>query len=132
DLGSVRRPSGIRRQHVVDLAEVVRGHNAGAGDRKKLGVFGPAVFEAVYRAARDAEGLASANVERPVVNPPGRDAFKPVDRLFKGVVTVWRGHVAAGRNEALEDAQASIRIGGFNEEAHTEGTYLNHFRRCCT
>ena len=74
---------------------------ARARNRKELGVFGPVVVESVDRAARYAEGLARANVERSTVHAPTRDAFEPVDRLLEGVMTVRRRHLAVGRDEAL-------------------------------
>ena len=40
DLRQVRRAPGSRRQDLVDLTEVVRRHDAGAGYRQELGVFG--------------------------------------------------------------------------------------------
>src|SRR5215212_9156781 len=124
DLRQVRRASGMRRQHVVDLTEVVRPHDAGGGYRQELGIFGPVVAESVDRAASYAEGLARANVERPGVHRPSRDAFEPVNRLLEGVVTVRRRHLAIGRNEALEHADAPVRVGSLNHEAHPEGTHL--------
>src|SRR5215203_879833 len=111
DLRWVRRATGIRRQHVVDFTEVARRHNAGAGHRKELGVLSPVVVESMDRTARYAEGLTRANVERPSVDAPSRCAFKPVDRLLEGVMTMRRRHLAVGRNEALEHAHASIRVG---------------------
>src|SRR5829696_8774986 len=94
DLRWVRRPAGSRREHVVDFTEVVRRHNAGAGHRQELRVFSPAVVEAMDRTARYAEGLTRANVERPSVDAPSRCAFKPVDRLLEGVMTMRRRHLA--------------------------------------
>ena len=130
DLRHVRRSAGSRRQHLVDLTEVIRRHDAGARYRKELRILGPVVVEPVDRAARHAQGFTGANVERPTVHRPGRDAVEPVDRLLEGVVAVRRGHRAVGRNEALEDARASVRIGGLDEEANAERTHLNRFRRC--
>src|SRR5829696_1067832 len=129
DLRWVRRATGIRRQDVVDFTEVARRHNAGAGHRKEPGVLSPVVVESMDHTARYAEGLTRANVERPDVHAPSRRAFKPVDRLLEGVVTVWRRHLAVGWDEALEHAHASIRVGSLDQEAHPEGAHLNHLRR---
>src|SRR5436305_10606639 len=83
-------------------------------------------------ATRYAEGLARADLKRPSVNRPGRDPLKSIDRLLEGVVAVWCRHLAVGRNEALEDARAPVRVDGLNQEAHTECTHLDHFGRCWT
>jgi hypothetical protein len=66
--------------------------------------------------------------ERPTVSRPSRGAFEPVDRLLEGVVAVRCRHLAVGGNEALEDARASVRVGGLDQEPHAQGSHLNHFR----
>src|SRR5438552_8350869 len=129
DLRSIRRTSETRPQHLVDLTEVVRAHDAWAGHCQELGVFSPVVVESVHGTARYAQGLAWAHVERPTVHPPSRDALEPVDRLLEGIVTVRHGHRAVCGNEALEDAHASVRVGGLNQEAHAERAHLNHIGR---
>src|SRR3954451_5621887 len=110
--------------------EVVRRHEAGAGYRQELGVFGPVVVEPVDSAARDADGLVGANVEHATVNRPSRDALEPVDRLLEGVVAMRYRHLAIGRYEALEDTRAPIRVGSLDQEVHAEGAHLNDFRPC--
>src|SRR5829696_5828856 len=130
ELGQVRRASGSCRQHLVNLTEVVRRHDAGAGYRQELGVFGPVVVESMDCSTRYAERFAGANVERTALDRPSRGPLEPIDRLLERVVTVRRRHPAVGGNEALEDARASVRISRLDQEAHAEGTHLNHFRRC--
>src|SRR5215212_9729587 len=88
DLRQVRRAPWIRRQHVVDLTEVVRRHDAGGGYREELGVFVPAVVEPVDRASTDADSLAEADLKHPTVDGPSCCALEPVDRLLEGVVAV--------------------------------------------
>src|SRR5206468_1195214 len=46
-----------------------------------------------------------------------------------GVMTVRHRHPAVGRNEALEDARAAVRVGGLDQEADAEGADLNRLFR---
>ena len=55
------------------------------------------IIEAMYRAARDAQGLPGTNLDGLAVDRPGKDALDTVEDLLVGVVLVGR------RRELLPD-----------------------------
>ena len=106
----VGRPSGGGIEHCTDLTEVIGAEHARRDDRERDGVDVAGVVEAVDGAARDADGLAGADVDRSTFDRPGQDALEPVDRLLVAVVTVWSRNLAAGRDVEFEHRDRSGRL----------------------
>src|SRR5215217_350334 len=82
-----------------------------------------------WTAPRGTQNLARCDVDRTVVDRPSRDALEPVDRLLKGIVAMRRRHLAVRRDEALEHADASVRVRGRDKKADAHSAYLNRFPR---
>src|SRR5262245_20842147 len=123
DLGqlrTIRRP--IRRSHHRrDLVEVLRTDGRGRDDAYRLGVLAAVVVETMRGAARDAQRLSGADVERLAADGPGKHPAEAVDRLFVVMVAVGRRHqLLRGWNRELEDRDAATRIFSRDEKSHAE------------
>src|SRR5438067_13424361 len=71
DLAELRwigRALATRRQHLMDLPEVVGTHGPGAGDRQELRVLSASILESVDGAPGDAEGIADTDLDGAAIN----------------------------------------------------------------
>src|SRR3954470_6979542 len=117
DLRWIGRTAIARRQHFVDLTKEVGTHETRARDRQELRVPSASVLESVDGRPGDAEGIADTDLDGAAINRPRGDAVESVDRLLERVVAVRGRHPAVGRDEALEDAHAAIRVRRLYEKA---------------
>src|SRR5436305_4031978 len=125
DLAELRwigRTAATRRQHLMDLGEVVGTHDPGGRDRQELRVLSASVLESVDGAPGDAEGIADTDLDGAAVNGPRGDTLEPVDRLLKRIVAVGGRHPAVGWDEALEDAHAAVGVRCLHEESDAHRT----------
>ena len=99
-----------------EVAEVVGAEDAWSDDRERRGVDIVRVVEVVDGAARDAEHLAGADVDRHTADRPGQDSLQSVDRLLVTVVAVGDGDLRAGGNVELEDCDGAARLLALDQE----------------
>jgi len=81
--------------------EVVGAEDAGGDDRERPCIDPATVVEAVDDAARDAEHLARADVDRRALERPGQYAVESVARLLVAVVAVCGCDLRAGGDVEL-------------------------------
>src|SRR6185436_6303969 len=84
------------------------------------------VREVMHVPARDEEDVAGSDTHLAAIEHPGRDAFKPVDRLIEGFVAVRHRHACTRGDEELEHRQASCGLRSFQPEPDLDRTDMNY------
>src|SRR5829696_4343709 len=99
-----RAPAG---EHVGDILEIARAHQAWTDDGKEAGVNIAAVTESMDHAARYEERLARFQVGAPPADGKRSHAVQPKNGFVELVVAVRRGHARIRWILALEHADTS-------------------------